>query len=214
MALSISLAGCGGNNQSEEVVQLKEQVAKLTAENQTLKTQVEEAKKAAAATPSPDPTPSPTPEPTVSPVLDVLTLKSPLTVADFAEITLTKAAFTSKVVPSNPGSYYSYYEVKEAGNIYLDTVLKVKSLLTSEKESDEFASVKIKYDDKYEYDSFAVIEESGGSDLTYSSITDIEPLKTGTLHFIAELPKEASKDTKSIKVMVTMQGKDYTYTMR
>ncbi|MBP1975184.1 hypothetical protein [Cohnella thailandensis] len=215
LALASSLAGCSEDKGSaNEIAQLKEQVTKLTAENQALKTQVEEAKKAEETKPSQEPSPSPTPEPSPSQEADVIELQKALTIADFAEITIAKAAFTSKVEPPNPDSLYSYYEVKEPGNIYLDTVIKVKSLLTSERVSDEFVSVKIMYDDKYEYSSFSTIEESGGTDLTYSNITNIEPLKTGTLHYIAELPKEASEGTKPVKVIVSIQGKDYTYKMR
>ncbi|WP_336774755.1 hypothetical protein [Paenibacillus sp. MMO-58] len=208
LLLITALVGCSSqnSNSASEITQLKAQVAELTKENQNLKLQLEEAKKEEVAAATPDPTPSP--------VLSVLELNKPLSIADFAEVTITKASFTSKVVPPNPDSFYSYYEVKDPGNIYLDTVIKIKSLLTSEKSSEEFATLKVKYDNKYEYDSFSTIEESGGSNLTYTSITSIEPLKTGSLHFIAELPKEASTDKKPIAIIVTLQGKDYTYTLR
>ncbi len=211
------IEGCNSKSQNStsEIEQLKEQVNKLTTENQELKDQLATASspteenntQASSIEPSPSVSITPEPEP-------IIEINKPLALSDFAEITLTKAKFTSKVVPPKPDSFYTYYEVKDPSNIYLDIVLKVKSLLTSEKGSDEFAKVTVKYDDKYEYDSFSTIEESGGGNFTYTNITSIEPLKSGTLHYIAELPIEASEDNKSIKIYVSLQGTDYIYTLR
>ena len=135
-------------------------------------------------------------------------------IADFAELTIQGAKFANKITPPNPDSFYSYYEVKDASNTYFDTVIKVKSLLTEGKSADEFVSVKVVYDNKYEYNAFSTIEDKGGADFTYTNITSIEPLKTGTLHFIAEVPAEVAKDKKPIQVIVSTNGEDYTYTYR
>lgn len=219
LCLTTLLVSCSNDNSKEltsQIDELKKQVDNLTSENQTLKDQLAQATAAAAqneAQAAEDASPSQQSEPTPEST-PVIELNKTLVVKDFAEITLTKAKFTSKVVPPKPDSYYSYYEVKDPANIYLETVIKVKSLLTSEKGAEEFAAVSVKYDDKYDYDSFSTIEESGGSNFTYTNITSIEPLKNGILHFIAELPKEASKDQKSIKITVTIQGENYIYTMR
>lgn len=35
-----------------------------------------------------------------------------------------------------------------------------------------------------------------------------------TLHFIADLPKEASKDNKSLEIIISCNDQDYTYKMR
>jgi hypothetical protein len=142
-------------------------------------------------------------------------LNSAFTVADFAEVTLTGTAFTTKVEPPKKGSgLYSYYEVKDKENIYLDTTVSVKSLLTSGKSSKEFAEVKVKYDGKYDYKTFSTIEEQGGTDFTYTNITSIEPLKTGVLHFIAELPKDAAADGKPIEITIVINGKNYVHKLR
>ncbi|MBG9793739.1 phage lipoprotein [Paenibacillus dendritiformis] len=144
----------------------------------------------------------------------VIEAKKPLEIADFAELTIQGAKFANKITPPNPDSFYSYYEVKDASNTYFDTVIKVKSLLTEGKSADEFVSVKVVYDNKYEYNAFSTIEDKGGADFTYTNITSIEPLKTGTLHFIAEVPAEVAKDKKPIQVVVSVNGEDYTYTYR
>lgn len=51
--------------------------------------------------------------------------------------------------------------------------ISIKSLLESGKSADEFASVTIKYDGKYEYNTFSTIEENGGADFSYTNITSI-----------------------------------------
>jgi hypothetical protein len=143
-----------------------------------------------------------------------ISLNQPLTIPDFAEITLKKVSFTTKVTPPNPGSFYTYYEVKDSANIFYDIVVDIKNLLPTGKMSNEFIAVKVKYDGKYEYGSFSTIEEGGGSDFTYTNITSIEPLKSGTIHFIAELPVDVSKDQKPLEVIVASNGEDYVYKAR
>ncbi|QTH46055.1 hypothetical protein J4772_17450 [Cohnella sp. LGH] len=218
ISLLIVLAGCNTNNstgtvQTEELSSLKDQINQLTAENKQLKEQLESLNGQSSPESESPSEPEPAPESTAK-EKNTIELKKSFEVSDFAEITLTKAKFTSKVVPPKPRDYYSYYEVKDADNIYLETVLNVKSLLTSGKSSDEFASVTVIYDEKYKYNSFSTIEESGGSDFTYTNITSIEPLKTGILHFISELPKEASKDDKSINVVISINGDEFNYKLR
>jgi len=137
-----------------------------------------------------------------------------LTVEDYAEITVKENKFGQVINPPNPDSFYTYYENKEQGEIFLDTVISIKSLLTSQKSSDEFVSVKIVYDDKYEYTTFSTIEEQGGTDFTYTNITSIEPLKTGTLHFLASLPSEVESDGKPLKAIITINGEDYEQIIR
>ncbi|WP_237163309.1 hypothetical protein [Paenibacillus sp. BIHB 4019] len=212
VAAMLVMAGCSGQTEdfSTEVSQLKEQVSQLSAENEKLKAELAEAANTAAVS---EASSEPAPEPSAD-AGSVLELKKALVIADFAEVTLTKTEFTSKVVPPKPDSFYNYYEIKDAENIYLDIVLKFKSLLSSSKGADEFADVQVKYDSKYEYKSFSTIEESGGGNFTYTNITNIEPLKTGVVHFIAELPKEAANDKKPIDIIVTIEGKEYVYSLR
>lgn len=143
-----------------------------------------------------------------------ISLNEPIIVEDYAEITVQSNKFGKSITPPNPGSFYTYYENKEANEIYFDTVIIIKSLLTSKKMSDEFMGVKVIYDNKYEYTTFSAIEEDGGSDFSYTNITSIEPLKSATLHFLASLPEEIEMDGKPLKVIINIDGEEYVQTIR
>lgn len=143
-----------------------------------------------------------------------LNLNEVLVLEDFAEITVKSNTFGKVINPPSPGSFYSYYENKEDDQIYLDTVISIKSLLTSAKSSDEFADVKIVYDNKYEYNSFSIIEDQGGADFTYTNITGIEPLQTGTIHFLSSVPVQVESDGKPLKAVITVNGETYEQIIR
>lgn len=133
---------------------------------------------------------------------------------DFCELSIDGIKFAKKIIPPNPSGYYSYYEAKDEGTTYIDLIITVKSLLTTGKRAEDFASVKIIYNDKYEYKSFSIIEERGGSDFTYTSITPIEPLKKGTLHFLATIPDEVVDGTEPIIAIITIDDKEIHYKIR
>lgn len=217
MLLSTMITACNPSSATKSETSsneesLKKRIGELEAEIQKLKSEEKQKTKEEAKPGVAEAKQKQVDE--TKPAENKIAAKKPFTIADFCEITLVRSKFTTKVAPSKPGSFYTYYEVKDADNIYVDTVLQIKSLLADGKTSDEFASVKVKYDGKYEYDAFSTIEESGGSDFTYTNITSIEPLKTRTLHFIAELPKEASTDKKPIQVIVSSNGTEHVYSMR
>lgn len=133
---------------------------------------------------------------------------------DYCEFVITSTTFSKKIMPPRPDSFYSYYEAKEPKTTYLDVVIDIKSLLTTGKIADEFATVKIVYNDKYEYSTFSTIEEDNGSDFTYTNITSIEPLKRGILHFLAEVPEEVESGDESVIAIVTIYNQNYKYTIR
>ncbi|MGE8034084.1 hypothetical protein B1B04_20460 [Lysinibacillus sp. KCTC 33748] len=137
-----------------------------------------------------------------------------MVVNDFAEITLNSNNFGQVINPPNPGDFYTYYENKEPNQVYLDSVITVKSLQTSGKVASDFVSLKIIYDDKYEYTTFSTLEENGGKDFTYSNITYIEPLQTGVLHFLASLPSETENDGKPLKAVFTINGETFEQIIR
>lgn len=189
---------------SSEIDSLKSRLAALEQENQQLKKQLEEASSSTAKTPSTAGAAAES-EPTV-------TLGQPFTIPNFAEFTVKKVEFTNRVNPPNPDRYYSYYQVKTEGNIYLDTVVNVKSLLTSGRDADEFAHVTVVYDGRYEYRTFAPVEEPGGGD--FDIFSTLEPLKSVVIHFIAEVPKEIATDSKPVKVIISSSGQKFVYTLR
>ncbi len=149
-------------------------------------------------------------------VEEVLTITkgNALVVDNYAEITINNNVFGKQISPPNPNSMYTYYKNEEEGEVYLDTIISVKSLLTTGQSSDEFLNVKIIYDGKYEYTTFSTREDRGGADFTFTNITSIEPLKTGTLHFIASVPEQVEKDGKPLKAIITVKGKKYEQIIR
>ncbi|MBG9941770.1 hypothetical protein ABE237_22550 [Brevibacillus formosus] len=205
------MSGCGANQtsnaDSSEVEQLKKQVVELTEENKNLKSQLDSKSKNESAQQNNSDSTKVVSNNTIS-------LNKPIVIPDFCEITLKKVTSTTRVNPPKPGDFYTYYEIKDQSNIFYDVVVDIKSLLPAGKASDEFVSVKLKYDNKYEYNSFSAIEKDNGKDFTYTNITSIEPLKKGTLHYIAELPVEATKDQKPLEVIITSNEKEYVYKIR
>lgn len=195
--LSVVISGCGSDNtggQSSEPEEKQKQIEKekLQKKDKEEKEESEEKKE------------------------NKVTIEKGETIVidDFCEFTLVDTKFSKIITPPNPDSVYSYYETKEPGTTYLDTVIIIKSLLTSGKPAEEFASVDIIYNEKYEYTTFSAIEENGGSDFTYTSITPVEPLKSGTLHFIAELPEEVVDAREPLGVIVTINNEKYHYRIR
>ncbi|AJA42535.1 hypothetical protein phiCT453A_45 (endogenous virus) [Clostridium phage phiCT453A] len=128
---------------------------------------------------------------------------------DYCEFKIINTKFAKKIVPPKPEGMHTYYEAEEAGTTYFDTTINIKSLLTSGKSADEFLSVKVIYDGKYEYNTFSTIEENGGSNFTYTNITSIEPLKNGILHFLAEVPEGVEKDNKTLEVIITANKQQF-----
>lgn len=138
---------------------------------------------------------------------------TPLTIDETGEYTITKTSFSKKVTPSNPGSFYTYYEAKEPGTTYLAITLKVKNLAGQAIAADKVADVEIKYDNKYEYNTFATMEKNGGEDFTYTNISTIGPLKNGTLVFLAEVPDEVKSSGKPLYADFNIESETYRYTI-
>lgn len=80
-------------------------------------------------------------------------------------------------------------------------------------EADEVADVEVKYDNKYEYSTFDTMEKNGGEDFTYTNISRIEPLKNGTLVFLAEVPDEVKSSGKPLYADFKIEGETYRYTI-
>lgn len=116
----------------------------------------------------------------------------------------------TKVEPSNPASFYTYYEVKDPDRVYIHSVFKVKNLSGSSLSADEILTLTAKYDGQYEYTGFDAIEDIDGSDLGYTSISSIDPLSTRTLHYIIEVPKEVQDSGKSLEYILEADGKSLT----
>lgn len=114
----------------------------------------------------------------------------------------------------NPGSFYTYYD-EEDGKTYLDVSVSTKNLRTTARVADEFGSVKAICGSGYEYTGFSTIEKSGGSDFTYTNITNVDPLETAVIHYLISIPNELADDSSvPIVLEITMLDQDYTLTAR
>ncbi|MBT2289006.1 bZIP transcription factor [Paenibacillus albidus] len=224
--LSVSLAGCSSSTDNagtpgENVEQLKTEISKLQEENKQLKDENDKLKEETAAegtsvqTETAEAAPSGTGSETNSGEQQTAMLKGqPVVIDGIAEYTVTKTSFAKKVIPSSPGDFYTYYEAKEPGTTYLAITLKVKNLAGAGKSADEFADMKVMYDNQYEYNTFSTLEENGGQDFTYTNISTIEPLKYGTLVYLAEVPVEVQTGEKPVYADIQIEGQTYRYTVR
>lgn len=214
------ITGCSEKNDAagQNVERFKTEITKLQEENKLLKEENERLKSEITAGTAPSQAPVSQEQAENSPVTDeqapALIKGQPLVLADIAEYTITKTDFTKKLVPSKPGDFHSYYEAKEPGTTFLAITLKVKNLAGSGKTASKFADMTVKYDNQYEYKTSITLEERGGEDFTYPNITNIEPLKYGTLVFFAEVPDEVQTGNKPLYAEVTIEGKSYKYTIR
>lgn len=225
--LAVSVAGCSSGNSGaagENAEKLKTEISKLQEENKQLKAENDKLKEAASVlsvTASEEvEAPEPASEEAGIAAADTgeehatIVKGTPLVIDGTGEYTITKTSFSKKVIPSKPGTFYTYYEAKEPGTTYLAITLKVKNLGSSAMDAESAADVKVKYDNNYEYRTFSTMEENGGEDFTYTSISEIEPLKNGTLVYLAEVPDEVETGSKPLYADVQIQGETYRYTIR
>ncbi len=143
-----------------------------------------------------------------------ITLGSPYTMEDLCEFTVNFAQLKKEVLPPNPDDYYTYYP-EEDGKTFVDISISVKNLRTTSRTSSDFGKVVVLCDGKYEYSAFSTIESSNGGDFTYTNITSIDPLTSGTIHYIASIPNEVADDTSvPISAKIKMLDKEYTLSIR
>ncbi|EDS78157.1 putative phage lipoprotein [Clostridium botulinum C str. Eklund] len=135
-------------------------------------------------------------------------------IENYCQFTINDVKFGKKIIPPKPSGVYTYYESKEPGTTYLDTVVNIKSLLKEVELADRFLKVEVIYDNKYTYSTFSTIEENGGANFTYTNIKSLEPLKSGNVHFIAEVPEEVSTNTKSVVIVISTNNEELRYNFR
>lgn len=137
-----------------------------------------------------------------------------VTIPDLCEFTVASASLKKEVAPPNPDGFYNYY-AEEDGKTYVDVVINTKNLRTTARSADEFGTVTIYCSGGYEYGSFSTIEENGGSNFTYTNITNVDPLETGVIHYIAEIPNELTDDQSvGMIAKIKMLDNDYELTVR
>ncbi len=129
------------------------------------------------------------------------------------ELTVLGSNFAKIINPPNTSGYYSYYEAKEDGHQYLEVKYNYKNLSENNVGADDVVTMTIKYDNKYEYTGFSVIEDSD-SDFTYTNITNIAPLTTGKLHYLFDIPDEVANSSSSIVATIKCGSDTYIINLR
>lgn len=136
----------------------------------------------------------------------------PIDVEGKYSLTVKSFKIEKIINPPNTNGYYRYYEASE-GHKYLEIVYDYKNLATNDIRADKTSSIKIKYDNKYEYSGFNIIEDDK-KDFTYSNITSIAPLSTGTLHYLIEIPDEVADGSGTITATITCGSNKYDINLR
>lgn len=136
---------------------------------------------------------------------------------DNYNISFIESSFKQKVEPSNPESYYHYFEPKDtSSNTFLVLKTVIKNLGTETLDGEKLPKAKLIYDGKYKYDAQLITEEDDGSDLdSYDWYMDIDPLKTKKIWYLVEVPKEIETNTQASLVMqYQINGKTYDVKIR
>ncbi|MMZ51551.1 hypothetical protein D1872_132910 [compost metagenome] len=132
-----------------------------------------------------------------------------VTIQDFADIEVTGHKISKKIESSNAA--VSYESKKDSTLLAL--IIEAKNLSAEWMEADKFAKVSLKYDNKYDYDTFSAIEFSETlADDTKAIL--VGPLDTGKLYYIAEIPDEVAKSDKPLKAEIKVKDKIYEYSIR
>jgi len=131
------------------------------------------------------------------------------------EVIIRETGFKQDIIPSNPNSFYTHYQVKDTNNTYFYIILDAKNISTLGLRADNIAKIKMKYDNKYEYDTFSTIEESGGGTFTYTNITNIDPLTTRKIYYLVEVPKTIAEEKETaIEAEITINNNTYLLKIR
>ncbi len=204
------LVSCTGqtNNNDEELNALKTQVAELQQQIQATSVIQPSIEVAIEVPTSIPPTNTPVPIPTEVGI-DEIAFGQTIIIPDIVEFTINRAYFSKKIIPPTPGSFYTYYEAKEPGTTYLDIVVIYKNLQATIVDADELGRLKLIYREKYEYNSFPIIEEGNGSNFGYANITPVNPLQLGTVHYLVEVPDEVETTLDSRQIIITVNGEEY-----
>lgn len=160
------------------------------------------------------PSPSVEPSPTIRPTEKAINIKlnEPASITGFCDFFITDIVMAKEILPPNTSGYYRYYEAKGPDSILLDVVLTIINRGTTIKSAEDFVKVSVVYDDKFTYTSKAVLLDSDG-DFT-SGFYGIEPLISGEVHHIINLPIETKHSSKSLVVLFKIMDFEYKHVIR
>lgn len=144
-----------------------------------------------------------------------ITTEDKITIDNCCEFNVIGTTFAKDILPTNPTGYYTYLQGKDDNQKYCEITMNVKNLKTSAVKQDSLLSVKLKYDNNYEYTCMLVTEDASGERLeTYPNLYSIDPLKSLKYRFVADVPKEIETDGKPLQAVITINGNIYLYNIR
>jgi hypothetical protein len=136
------------------------------------------------------------------------------TIPDLCTFTVNFVELKKELLPPNKDGVYTYYP-EEDGKTYVDVSVSVENLRETGRAVDDFGTMKVICDGKYEYDSQSTLESSNGSSFTPASISEIDPLTVETIHYFASIPNKVAEDeSMTISIELTMLGNNYTLSVR
>lgn len=105
-----------------------------------------------------------------------------------------------------------YYTAKDENNRLVYSNINVKSLFNKKTNLNDLIQAKVIYNEKYEFDCFAVKLTKDKSDF----ITDIDlmPLQSENIYFIAEMPKDFVNTKNPINLELLVGNNKYVMKLR
>ena len=130
------------------------------------------------------------------------------------EISIESANFSQKVEPPVKNMYYNYYQVDDSSNTYLYLILNCKNTSTIDLKATSVANVTVKYNNGYTYSSFSAIPDDTLG-FTYTSLTNIKPLTSQKIYYLAEMPKSIADETDTpVEIDIKVDNTTYKYQYR
>ena len=130
------------------------------------------------------------------------------------EINIENVQFSQDVEPPVKNTFYTHYQVDDSSNTYLYLVLNCKNISTIDLKASSVANVIAKYNNAYTYNSFSTIPDNV-TGFTYSNITNIKPLTSQQIYYLAEMPKSIEDETDTpLEVQIKVDDKTYLYQYR
>lgn len=137
-------------------------------------------------------------------------------VQDIIEFTIQSSNFGKVINPTNSGptTTPNYKFNGNNGEVYLDLLVTVRNISSTELFEDDFMGIEIIYNNKEKFSSFTSFEKFEESKFAGVNNSSIKPLQTRVVHFLASVPASVEKDGKPLKAIITANGENYEYVIR
>lgn len=124
-----------------------------------------------------------------------------------AEFSVEYAEFKQKVMAPNSGNFYMYYEA-DADLTYLDICIPYKNYGKEAIFASEVFEASLLCEDGTTYEGDSIVEDENRTDLTYSNITEMQPLMQEYIHLLFEVPQSVA-ESGSVQVTIKVDDKEY-----